>query len=88
MAHVDASTLTSEYLTTGPDGTTSIPHLFQLVLNLIQCTHFDLLQSFETTHHLGVADVAAYESLSESYKAATAEFIGPDLILELLRSGQ
>jgi hypothetical protein len=84
MAHVDASTLTAEYLSTSPDGVTLMPQLGQLVMNLVQCAHFDLFQSFETTEHLGVANVKAYEELNDEFKAATAMFIGPDLLFELL----
>ena len=84
MAHVDAAILTNEFITISPNGVTPVPHLLQVVINLVQCAHFDLLQSFETTEYLGVANVEAYERLNDEYKASTVKFLGPDLLLHFL----
>jgi len=86
VSHVEPCILTESYLLERPDRLGVFPQPLLTFTNLIQCAHFDIVQSFETTNYFGIALVDEYVELHEEYKSIISELISPDDFVKIFLS--
>jgi hypothetical protein len=80
IVHCDVSALSSNFVTTTPNGIL-IPHIFYVYSSLMECAHLDIIQCYELLNYFGVDRNKELEKLYKDFAIEIKEQFGFNLTI-------